>query len=309
MPGSAAYLQSIGVTGTESLLSAAGAAGATAVLVAEGVTLAGAILLRDRLRTSAVEALNKLCDFGLTDQRLLTGDNRRAAEVIAREAGITEVQAELLPAQKVDAVKAVIASGRHPVMIGEGLNDAAALASADVGIAVSGASDIAAEAADVVYLPKSLESLPLFLLVSRKAVRTAWQNIILFAGVLNACAVLLAATGKLGPVGAAVTHQLSSFFVMLNSPRLLRVPGRGKPAWWKERARAIVPAQFTLGQLSQRVNAFAEHLEFDGLANSFLRSWPRLRRPLLFSAAALYLLSGIYTLNPDEIGIVERFGR
>jgi Cu+-exporting ATPase len=307
--GSAAFLQSVGVTGMESLLTAAGAAGATAVLVAEGSKLAGAILLRDRLREGAVEALSKLRDLGLTDQRLLTGDNRRAAEVIAREAGIIEVQSEMLPAEKVAAVKTLIAAGRHPVMIGEGLNDAAALASADVGIAVSGASDITAEAADVVYLPESLENLPLFFSVSGRAVRTAWQNIVLFAGVLNACAVILAATGKLGPVGAAVTHQLSSFFVMLNSLRLLHIPGRGKPAWWKERVRAIVPAQFRLGQLSQRVNLFAERLEFDALANSFARSWPALRRPVLYCVGTLYILSGIYTLNPDEIGIVERFGQ
>jgi hypothetical protein len=194
-------------------------------------------------------------------------------------------------------VKALIVSGRHPAMIGEGLNDAAALATADVGIAVSGASDITAEAADVVYLPESLEKLPLFFVTSRKAVRTAWQNIILFVGLANASAVLLAATGKLGPVGAAVTHQLSSFFVMLNSLRLLRAPGRSESTWWKERLRAILPAQFGLDRLSERVNGFAEHLEFDALANSFLRSWPRLRRPFLTAAAALYLASGIYTLR------------
>jgi P-type Cu+ transporter len=307
--GSATYLERIGVRGTDSLLSAADAAGSTAVLVAEGQTLVGAILLRDRLREGVSAALGKLRELGLTDQRLLTGDNRRTAEVIAREAGITEVEADLLPAQKVEAVKALIKSGRHPVMIGEGLNDAAALASADVGVAVSGASDITAEAADVVYLPESLENLPAFFLMSRKAIRTAWQNIILFAGVVNASAVVLAATGKLGPVSAAVTHQLSSFFVMLNSLRLLRAPGRSKSTWWKEHMRAVVPAQLSLEKLSQRVNQFAGHLEFDALANSFLRSWPRLRRPLLSSAAALYVLSGIYTLRPDETGIIEHFGR
>ena len=81
-----------------------------------------------------------------------------------------------------------------------------------------------AEAADVVYLPHSLERLPEFFSVSRSAVRTAWQNIFLFAGLFNATAVLCAATGRIGPVGAAVTHQLSSFLVMMNSLRLLHYP-------------------------------------------------------------------------------------
>src|SRR6202007_2985840 len=90
-------------------------------------------------------------------------------------------------------------------------------------------SDITAEAADVVYLPHTLEQLPEFFAVSRRAVRTAWQNIILFAGILNASAVILAATGVIGPVSAAVTHQLSSFFVMMNSLRLLRAPSSKDP--------------------------------------------------------------------------------
>ena len=101
---------------------------------------------------------------------------------------------------------------------------------------MSGASDITAEAADVVYMPHSLERLPRLFEVSRRAMRTAWQNIILFAGALNALAVLACATGNLGPIGAALTHQLSSFFVMMNSLRLLRVESseasRGRLTRW-----------------------------------------------------------------------------
>ena len=169
-----------------------------------------------------------LRELGLEDYIILTGDRKRAAEVIAREVGVSHVEADLLPAQKLERIQALTSSGRHPAMVGDGVNDAPALASATVGIAVSGASDITAQAADAVYLPQSLEKLPEFFRVSRRAVRTAWQNIILFAGVFNIAAVILAATAVIGPVGAAVTHQLSSFFVMMNSLRLLRAPSGGE---------------------------------------------------------------------------------
>ena len=93
-------------------------------------------------------------------QVMLTGDRRRAAEVIAREIGIPNVEAELLPEQKLDRVRQLMSQGRRVAMVGDGINDAPALAAASVGIAVAGASDITAEAADVVYLPHSLEKLP-----------------------------------------------------------------------------------------------------------------------------------------------------
>ena len=226
--GNAAFLAEAGISGVEPLLEEADVAGASAILVAEGQRLAGAILLRDQIRRGVREALAGLRELGLEDHILLTGDRKRAAEVIAREVGVSHVEADLLPAQKLDRIRALTSSGRHPAMVGDGVNDAPALASATVGIAVSGASDITAQAADAVYLPQSLEKLPEFFRVSRRAVKTAWQNIILFAAVLNTAAVILAATAVIGPVGAAVTHQLSSFFVMMNSLRLLRSPSVGE---------------------------------------------------------------------------------
>src|ERR1700680_1413967 len=221
--GSAAYLAEHGIGQTEFLLEEADRVGATAVLVADGDQLAGAILLRDRIREGVRDAVGQLQQMGITYQVMLTGDRRRAAEAIAREIGIHNVEAELLPEQKLDRVRQLTAQGRTVAMLGDGINDAPALAAAAVGIAVGGAADITAEAADVVYLPHSLDKVPRLFEISQRAMHTAWLNIVLFAGVLNLLAVLACATGKLGPIGAAFTHQLSSFCVMMNSLRLLRV--------------------------------------------------------------------------------------
>src|SRR5229473_4594753 len=225
--GSAAFLTEFGIHGFDPLLEEADRLGATTILVAKGDQLRGAILLRDRIREGAWEAVQGLTALGMTRQIMLTGDRRRAAEAIAREIAIPLVEAQLLPEEKLDHVRRWMAQGNHVAMVGEGLNDAPALAAAHVGIAVAGASDITAEAADVVYLGHSLEKFPKLFDVSQRAVATAWQNIILFAGVVNVAAVVLAATGKLGPLAAAFTHQLSSFFVMLNSLRLLRIERTG----------------------------------------------------------------------------------
>ncbi len=123
------------------------------MLVAAGNTLAGAILLRDSPRDGAAEAIHELEHLGLTHVILLTGDRRRAAEAIAREVGIPNVEAELLPEQKLERIRQLQSQGRVVAMIGDGVNDAPALAAADVGVAVAGSgADIAAEAAGVVDL-------------------------------------------------------------------------------------------------------------------------------------------------------------
>ena len=271
------------------------------MLVAEGDRLAGAILLRDRVREGIKEAVARLQEMEIAHQVMLTGDRRRAAEVIAREIGIPNVEAELLPEQKLDRVRQLSSQGRKVAMVGDGINDAPGLAAADVGVAVAGASDITAEAADVVYLPHSLDRLPSLFEVSRSAVQTAWQNIIIFAGIVNFTAVILCATGQMGPIGAAFTHQISSFFVMMNSLRLLRVD--------KVRKRRTGKVAVIASAAWERVRETAGRIDPAAAFNRLLVNWRQLVRPVLAAAALLVVLNGFYTLRPDELGVIERFGK
>ncbi len=304
--GNAAFLAEEGITETAQLLEEADRLGSTAVLVAVDRTLAGAILLRDSLRHGAAEARAELEQMDLTHQILLTGDRRRAAEAIAREMGLPNVEAELLPEQKLERIRQLQSQGKVVAMVGDGINDAPALAAANIGVAVAGSgAEITAEAADIVYLNQSLEKLPRLFEVSRRAVTTAWQNIILFAGVVNVAAVFAAGYGYLGPIGAAFTHQISSFFVMLNSLRLLRVE---RPAGREARWKRLLDAS-GLPRARERLAAALRGID-PGAA--FASVWERRRalaRPALGLAAALVALNGFYILEPHEQGVIERFGK
>jgi HflK protein len=313
--GSAAFLDENGIRVENGILDEADRLGATAVLVAEGDRMAGAILLRDRVRQGIKKAAHQLEHLEIGHQVILTGDRRKAAEAIAREVGIPNVEAELLPEEKVEKVRQLASQGRQVAMVGDGVNDAPALATAQVGIAVAGASDITAEAADIVYMPRSLDRLPVLFEVARRAVSTAWLNIILFAGIVNVAAVGLASTGIVGPLGAAVFHQLSSLFVILNSLRLLRVPQEkhshghhhhdsGILHWLEHRIEHTPLPRFW-----QRAKAAAARVDLNEGFHYLIVNRRRFARPVLLGAAAFYLLSGLYTLGPDEVGVIERFGK
>jgi HflK protein len=301
--GSAVFLAESGIAGTELLREEADRLAATAVLVADGDRLAGAIFLRDRVREGVREAVAQLQKMGITYQVMLTGDQRRAAEVVAREIGIANVEAELLPEQKLERIRQLASQARTVAMLGDGINDAPALAAANVGVAVAGASDITAEAADVVYMPHSLDKLPRLFEVSRRAMNTAWLNIVIFAGALNALAVLACATGKLGPIGAAFTHQLSSFCVMMNSLRLLRVEHNSRSRLVDYLTRAIDASP--LPALWDRLREFDAR---EGFRWIFVRR-AQLVKPALIVAMGLFVMNGFYAVEPDEVGVIERFGR
>ena len=305
--GNAAYLQESGVITPQTALDEADRLGATAVLVSDDGRYVGAILLRDRIRAGVHDAIHELEDLEIRHIVMLTGDRRRAAEAIAREAGIESVESELLPEQKLERVRHWASQGKIVGMVGDGVNDAPALAAAHVGIAVKGASDITAEAAGVVYLGQSLDQLPKLIEVSRKAVAIVWQSILIFAVGVNALAIFLASTGRMGPLGAAFTHQIASFLVMLNALRLLEVEDRGVG---KLRRRIAAFTQSGWARLlGYRIKLWISRLEPKAWFLYLLEHRQRFYRPAAIALAALVLLNGFYILQPNEVGVIERFGK
>ncbi len=297
--GNSAFLAEHKVSGFEALIEEADRSGATAVLVAEDEVVVGSLLLRDRVREGAREAVHALEHLDIRHIGMLTGDRKRAADAIAQQVGLHDVTAGLLPEEKLERIRHLTAHGYHVAMVGDGLNDAPALAIAQVGIAVGGANDITAEAADVVFLGQSLEALPTLFEVSRRAIRTIWQNIIVFAGGVNAIAIAAAATGRLGPIGAAVTHQIASLLVVLNSLRLLKVERQGRFTW-------ISPA---LLNLSHQLHHLSHRIDPKGWFDWVIGRRRDLARPALGAPLALVILNGFYSLAPNETGVIERFGQ
>ena len=304
--GNEAFLRDHGISGMEEYLASADRQGATAVLVANGPDLAGAILLRDTPRSGAHDAIHAIEELGIPNVILLTGDRRKAADAMARVIGISHVEAELLPEQKLDRIKQLQVQGRKVAMVGDGVNDAPALAAADVGVAVSGSgADIAAEAADVVDLNREIGKLPRLFGVSRNAVATVWQNIILFAGVVNVVAVYVAGKGWMGPALAAGVHQISSLFVMLNSVRLLRIE---RPAGHRTRLERL-QEHMGLGATWETISGLLRRIDPAGGFAWIVQSRRQLARPATGLGLAIWLASSVFMIRTEEVGVVERFGR
>ncbi|GBC97688.1 putative cadmium-transporting ATPase [bacterium HR17] len=195
--------------------------GRTVLPVAVNNRIVGLIALRDTLRPSAKNAVAALKAMGVKVV-MVTGDNERVAKVIAAEAGIDEVHANLLPEDKLRLVREWQQRGLTVAFVGDGVNDAPALAAADIGIAMGAAgTDVAMETADIAILSDDLHKLPELLRLSRRTLRVVWQNIA-FSVAVNLGAVIAAWAKWIDPVWGAFIHESSAMAVILNAMRLLK---------------------------------------------------------------------------------------
>lgn len=202
--------------------------GKTSMYVAIDGVVVGVVAVADPIRPTSRQAIVRLCKLGL-QVVMLTGDNRRTAEAIARQAGIERVVAEVLPEGKVEEIRRIQAAGGVVAMVGDGINDAPALAQADVGIAMGTGTDIAGEAGDLVLMRGDLTGVVDAIALSRRTMRTMKQNLFWafiynVIGIPIAAGVLYPAFGVLlSPIVASAAMAFSSVSVVANSLRLRRV--------------------------------------------------------------------------------------
>lgn len=199
---------------------AAEADGRTPVWFAADGVIRAVVVVSDTVKDRAGDAIAELRALGLTPV-LLTGDNRRAAEAVAHQVGIETVIAEVLPAGKVDAIRRLQDDGKVVAMVGDGVNDAAALAQADLGLAMGTGTDAAIEASDLTLVTGDLRAVPDAIRLSRATLRTIKGNLF-WAFAYNVAALPLAALGLLNPLIAGAAMAFSSVFVVTNSLRLRR---------------------------------------------------------------------------------------
>jgi len=195
--------------------------GETVVFVSVDDVVCGAIAVADAVRDSAAEAVAALHRRGLRTL-LLTGDNAAAAGAVAAQVGIDEVIAEVLPEGKVDVIQQLRNRGRVVAMVGDGINDGPALASADLGLAIGRGTDVAIGAADIILVRDSLDIVPQALDLARATLRTIRINMVWAFG-YNIAAIPIAAAGLLNPLIAGAAMAFSSFFVVSNSLRLRNI--------------------------------------------------------------------------------------
>jgi Cu+-exporting ATPase len=238
---------------------------------------------------------------------LLTGDRRAAADAAARDLGLADVQAELLPHQKAAVVERLKREHGHVGMLGDGINDAPALAKADVGLAISGV-DLAAEAGDIILMGDPLRPLPMLVRLSRKTLAIIEQNILWFAFGVNAVGIVVTAWlwplfapsdwVERSPLVAVLYHQVGSLAVLLNSMRLVWFERTGtSPGWarWTGRAR-----DFDLW--------LERTFDVHEWAHWLYERRRKVRWSLLIAGLAVWGVTGLSIVRPEEWAVARRFG-
>lgn len=198
--------------------------GNTAVLVTRDKKVIGVISIADQIRDEAVATTNELHEMGIKNLVMLTGDNALVAQKVADQLGITKVFSELLPQDKVDKVKAFNNTGTNVAMVGDGINDAPAIATADVGIAMGGtATDVTMQTADIILMADKLDKLPYAIRLAKATIRNMKQNTYFALGTV---ALLLVGvlTDNIHLASGMLIHELSVVLVIVNAMRLVRYP-------------------------------------------------------------------------------------
>jgi Cd2+/Zn2+-exporting ATPase len=196
--------------------------GLSTLYVARAGKAMGWIGMEDRTRDEARHAIAELRELGVRELVMVTGDRWSVARRVAREMGCTEVQAEVLPADKLELVAALRERGMKVAVVGDGVNDAPALAAGDMSIAMSAAgSDVAMNSANIVLMNNNLRRLGLLIRLSRKTISVIHQNL-LFGGILIVSFEVMALLGWITPVIGAILHAVAATLVIFNSARLVR---------------------------------------------------------------------------------------
>ncbi|HXH04354.1 MAG TPA: heavy metal translocating P-type ATPase [Candidatus Competibacteraceae bacterium] len=214
--------QNISTAHAEATLQRLEAEGKTAMLVGHDQTLLGIIAVADTLKPEAQEAIAALKARGIKVV-LLTGDNRRTASAIARQIGIEHVIAEVLPDEKVNVIRQLQKAGEVVAMVGDGVNDAPALATAEIGIAIGSGSDVAKETGGIILIKNDVRDVVASIQLSRATMTKIKQNLF-WAFIYNTIGIPIAALGLLNPIIAAAAMALSSLSVIVNSALLKHAP-------------------------------------------------------------------------------------
>ena len=283
-----------------SLLKTREAAGESPLVVAVDGRVVGVIGVRETMRPESAMVLQELRAVGVTQFALLTGDRPQPADAVVRSlGGFDHVATEQLPADKAAWIDEARRAGRCVAMVGDGVNDAPALAAADVGLVLGRAgADLTAAAGDILLLGDPLRPLPGLLRLSRALVQNIWQSILLFAFGLNGLGVLACSFGWLSPVGGALFHEAASLAVMLNAMRLLWFDG------WSST------------QATRWTDAFVSGADWFAAAASpsswifwLIERWQLGAKLAGAALLAAWFLSGVVVLSENEHALVTRFGR